>query len=60
MFKDVDALPGPQHQLAPQHGDAQLGRRQGRPDMRRHIVRAFRRVPVEPGIGRRKARKILI
>ena len=60
MFKHVEALPSPQRQFSPHHGNAQLGGSQGGADVRRHIVRTFRRVPVEPGIGRREARKILI
>ena len=49
MLEQIHALPGPQRQLALVNRDRQLGLRERRPDMRRHIVRPLRGVPVQAG-----------
>lgn len=47
VLPQEDALPGSQQQPASIKRDRQLGRRQGALDMRRHVVRTFKRVGVE-------------
>lgn len=49
MFEEVDALPGAEGQTAGDHGDGELGLRQGGPDVGRHVVRALAAVAVAVG-----------
>ena len=48
MFPEVDALPGAQAEMAVRHRDAQVHRGQGRPDVRRHVVRSLDGVFEQP------------
>src|SRR6202522_1487360 len=55
MFEQIHALPGAQCKFSLVDWNRQLRLRERRPDVGRHIVRPFRRVPVEACIFRYQA-----
>ena len=57
MLKQINTLPSPQRQLPFMNRDRQLRLRQSRSDVRRHIVRPLRGMPVQPRVLRDQARE---
>jgi hypothetical protein len=55
MFEQVNALPGSQRQLAFVDWNRQLRLRERRADMRGHVIRTLRRVPVQARVFRDQA-----
>ena len=52
VLEHVDSLPCPQRGPAGAHGDRQLGRRERRADVGRHVVRALGRVAIQARVLR--------
>ena len=55
MLEEINALPGPQNQAPLIERNRKLGKSKSGADMRRHIIGAFHRVPVQAVVFRYQA-----